>query len=90
MQEYSPNESQYSKQQIYGHNHRKPKKYKQNTKAALQLGLPVAARTAPRPTLSVKNLWNSSTLMASLASTRLRPNSRSTDRHCRRCDKRWL
>jgi len=32
MQEYSPNESQYSKQQIYGYNHRKLKKQKQNTK----------------------------------------------------------
>jgi len=32
VQEYSPNESQYSKQQIYGHNHRKLKKLKQNTK----------------------------------------------------------
>jgi len=31
MQEYSPNESQYSKQQIYGYNHRKLKKQKQNT-----------------------------------------------------------
>jgi len=32
MQEYSPNESQYSKQQIYGYNHRKLKIQKQNTK----------------------------------------------------------
>jgi len=32
MQEYSPNESQYSKQQIYGYSHRKLKKQKQNTK----------------------------------------------------------
>jgi len=34
MQEYSPNESQYSKQQIYGYNDRKLKKQKQkqNTK----------------------------------------------------------
>jgi len=32
MQEYSPNELQYSKQQIYEYNHRKLKKQKQNTK----------------------------------------------------------
>jgi len=31
MQEYSPNASQYSKQ-IYGYNHSKLKKQKQNTK----------------------------------------------------------
>jgi len=31
MQKYSANESQYSKQQIYGYNHRKLKKQKQNT-----------------------------------------------------------
>jgi len=32
MQKCSPNESQYSKQQIYGYNHRKLKKQKLNTK----------------------------------------------------------
>jgi len=31
MQEYSPNESQYSKQQIYEYNHRKLKKQKQTS-----------------------------------------------------------
>ena len=42
----------------------------------------LAARTAS--TLSIKNLWNWSTLIAALAGTRPRPSSRSTERHC--CD----
>jgi len=39
----------------------------------------VAARTAS--TLSIKNLWNWSILIAALAGTRPRPSSRSTERH---------